>query len=250
MTDLIQINHQQIEEALIPYLKQHLSLEVHATLASTNLYLKQQTPLVPWQAVIATQQTGGRGQHGHVFDSPFGGLYLSVAVPFEKSKPVNAFRYTAAAGVAVAETIQATLQQKVRLKWVNDVYDYQRKIAGILTEGVLDTEGTLAGIVVGVGLNFASTIATQRIGNLSQAVNAHQVNINQFCATYLNRLAAGLAQADEAIVAHYCNWSAIIGRRLQNGLVITQLLADGTLILSNGSQVAVGQKIDFKEELI
>ncbi|UTC07289.1 hypothetical protein A4W77_04925 [Latilactobacillus curvatus] len=88
------------------------------------------------------------------------------------------------------------------------------------------------------------------IMDVSQAVNAHQVNINQFCATYLNRLAVGLAQADEAIVAHYCNWSAIIGRRLQNGLVITQLLADGTLILSDDSQVAVGQKIDFKEELI
>lgn len=247
MTNLIQIDCQQIEQGLMPDLKQRLSLEVHATLGSTNHYLKQQTPLMPWHAVMATQQTSGRGQHGHIFNSPIGGLYLSVAVPFEKNKLVNAFRYTAVAGVAVAETIDAMLHQQVRLKWVNDVYNHQQKIAGILTEGVLNPEGTLAGIVVGVGVNFASTIATQQIGNLSQAVNAHQVNINQFCAAYLNQLAVGLSQADEVIVDRYCDWSAIIGRHLQNGLVITQLLTDGTIVLSNGAHVAVGQKINFME---
>lgn len=35
--------------------------------------------------------------------------------------------------------------------------------------------------------------------------------------------------------------------QMQNGLVITQLLTDGTIVLSNGAHVAVGQKINFME---
>lgn len=245
----------QIQRVLSPELRDLLTLSVQQVLPSTNAYLLQQ-PMrdQQWSVVVAQQQTQGRGQRDHQFVSPIGGLYLSLLMPVRDPACFNAFQQTAAAGVALAETIQALLHYEVQLKWVNDVYNRRQKLAGILTEGYLDVTGRLSGVVVGVGLNFSSTIETEHIGNLRALVVAQQVTINQFSAQYLNRLYTLLQLPALELTRRYQRWTPLVGRKLQSiagqpvkGLSVSALKPDGTLILSNQQIVRIGQRVRFAD---
>jgi BirA family biotin operon repressor/biotin-[acetyl-CoA-carboxylase] ligase len=106
--------------------------------------------------VLADEQTAGRGRRGHSWYSPPGsGLYASVVLAPARARtdPQRAMKLvTLAAGVAIAEGIQAATGLATSLKWPNDVYVAQRKLAGILAEGS-GHPGSL--VVVGYGINVA-----------------------------------------------------------------------------------------------
>jgi BirA family biotin operon repressor/biotin-[acetyl-CoA-carboxylase] ligase len=101
--------------------------------------------------VVANAQSAGRGRHGRVWFSPAGaGLYVSAILrPSARSVPP----VTIAAGVAVAEGILEATGLASRLKWPNDVYVEERKVAGILAEAGSTTVG-LQYIVLGFGINL------------------------------------------------------------------------------------------------
>ncbi len=104
-------------------------------------------------AVVALQQTAGRGRLGRSFFSPEEGIYLSIIVrpDFDLSKSVLV---TVAAAAAVADAIEKVCGKDARIKWVNDVYLDGKKVCGILTEGISDFEsGRIDQIVIGIGIN-------------------------------------------------------------------------------------------------
>lgn len=104
-------------------------------------------------AVLADQQTSGRGRRGHTWSSPSGaGLYLSVILrgPGLTSAPGLV---TLGAGVAAADAVLAATGLPVSLKWPNDLVigDAWKKLGGILCEA----QGTDV-LVVGTGINVTS----------------------------------------------------------------------------------------------
>jgi len=106
-------------------------------------------------AIIAGEQTAGRGTRGRSWSSPAGaGLYLSLvdARQGPDRRPVTTL-YTLAAGVAVAEVIREQAGVDVRLKPVNDLILRGAKIGGILTESLVRGDRMIA-LVVGVGVNL------------------------------------------------------------------------------------------------
>jgi BirA family biotin operon repressor/biotin-[acetyl-CoA-carboxylase] ligase len=121
--------------------------------------------------VIANAQAAGRGRHGRTWASPAGaGLYVSAVL---RPRPHAVPLLTIAAGLAVAEGIQAATGLATRLKWPNDVYVGERKLAGMLAEAG-------AGLVVlGVGINVLPAAyppeiaarATSLEGELGRAVD-------------------------------------------------------------------------------
>lgn len=136
---------------------QELRLELYRSISSTNTVLKTRAEQgeAAGLALIANEQTAGRGRMGRSFYSPAGsGVYLSVlyrpAVP-----AVDAVRLTACAAVAAAETIEVLSGRQTQIKWVNDVLLDGKKVCGILTEASLDCESGLAHyLIVGVGVNL------------------------------------------------------------------------------------------------
>ena len=116
-------------------------------------------------SVIAEAQSAGRGRHGRAWSSPPGaGLYISTIL----RPPTHALSLlTIAAGVAVAEAVQSATGLDPSLKWPNDVYAGDRKLAGVLAEagtmddGEDDTEQGSADlygprlkyVVLGIGIN-------------------------------------------------------------------------------------------------
>lgn len=111
-------------------------------------------------AAIADAQTNGRGRLGRNWASPPGaGIYLSALLrPARSVLPL----LTLAAGVAVADAIQAATGLTVSLKWPNDVCVSARssrwlKLAGILAEAGVPSTG-LNYAIVGVGINVRTAI--------------------------------------------------------------------------------------------
>ena len=147
------------EQGVREYLKNPaVTPRVYESISSTNTVLKSMaTEGAPeGLALIAGEQTAGRGRMGRSFYSPAGsGLYMSLLL--RPTLPAaEAVRITACAAVAVCEAIEEISGLETQIKWVNDVLIGGKKVCGILTEAALDCEsGLLSYAVVGVGINTA-----------------------------------------------------------------------------------------------
>jgi BirA family transcriptional regulator, biotin operon repressor / biotin---[acetyl-CoA-carboxylase] ligase len=104
-------------------------------------------------AVVAGEQTAGRGSRGRTWSSPRGGLWVSVlARPQGAGLEVVSLR----AGLAVAELLDRLgAGTRVGLKWPNDLMLDDRKAGGILCEARWQG-GALAWVVLGLGLNVTN----------------------------------------------------------------------------------------------
>ena len=134
--------------------RRDVCIETHEVLDSTNTRARTLalTGAPEPTLVTAEMQTAGRGRQGRKFFSPAGsGIYMSLLLrPESLERPE---RFTAAAAVAAAETIERLSGRKTQIKWVNDVYMDGRKVVGILTEA-----GPMPGggfwVSVGIGVNL------------------------------------------------------------------------------------------------
>ena len=146
------------EEGIRRHLQhQELNLQVVRTITSTNTVLKTLAAegAPSGLALIAGEQTAGRGRMGRSFYSPAGtGLYLSLMLrPAMRAE--EAVRLTACAAVAAAETIEELSGRETRIKWVNDILVDGRKVCGILTEASVDCEnGMMNYVIIGLGVNL------------------------------------------------------------------------------------------------
>jgi len=147
---------------------QNLTLHIYETLPSTNKTLWEliKEGIKPGSVVIAAQQTAGRGQRGHQWDSAIGGLYLSYALA--PNIPVSQSQLTLRTAWGIASALK-TLGIPVQLKWLNDLVIDRRKLGGILTETKVN-QGIITQAVVGVGINWTNPVPETGI-NLSSFTN-------------------------------------------------------------------------------
>ena len=104
--------------------------------------------------LLAEGQTAGRGRLGRSFYSPTDtGLYASLIIESPSSLD-KLLSLTALASVAASEAIEAAFGINVGIKWVNDLYYNERKIAGILAESCIS--GTKRYIILGIGINLST----------------------------------------------------------------------------------------------
>jgi len=130
-------------------------------------------------AVVAEEQTAGRGSRGRHWTSPIGGLWLSVL-----SRPPTAGLelMSLRAGLAVAELLERLgVSGRIMIKWPNDLMFDDRKTGGLLCEARWQG-AALAWVVIGLGLNV--------VNPPDSALEAS--------ATYLGLAAPGLEASDLA----------------------------------------------------
>lgn len=130
---------------------------------STNTYLsdllKENPHQQAWTVVMTENQTAGRGQQGNSwFSTPGLNLTLSILLrPF--STPVQSqFILSELCALGVLNTLDFFLPQsedkgKLSIKWPNDIYYGDKKIAGILIEHSL-TGQRIDYTILGIGLNI------------------------------------------------------------------------------------------------
>jgi len=127
-----------------------------AVLDSTNEEARRlaQEGAAEGTAIIAAQQTAGRGRQGRSWQSPPNtGLYLSIILRPQVA-PARAAMIPLATAVAVAETLMLDFQLVADIKYPNDILVNGRKICGILTESSIEAE-RLQYVILGIGVNIA-----------------------------------------------------------------------------------------------
>jgi BirA family transcriptional regulator, biotin operon repressor / biotin---[acetyl-CoA-carboxylase] ligase len=103
--------------------------------------------------VVASAQTKGRGRNGRLWSSPRGNLHASLLL-IDPAPPHRAAELGFATGVAAIHALRDILpgDQRLALKWPNDVLHGDAKLAGILLESTCLPDGRLA-CVAGIGVN-------------------------------------------------------------------------------------------------
>ena len=135
---------------------QKISIRHFDVLPSTNDEAKRLAVLGAEEGtvVVADAQTAGKGRLDRTFVSPAGrGLYASLVLRPVVS-PEALPLLTVAAAVAVAEAAEAVGGASLGIKWVNDVYSREGKVAGILAETAFSPAGGLDYAVLGIGVNL------------------------------------------------------------------------------------------------
>ncbi|OGD14928.1 MAG: biotin--[acetyl-CoA-carboxylase] ligase [Candidatus Aminicenantes bacterium RBG_16_63_14] len=142
-------------------------------------------------AVVAGEQTRGRGTKGRTWHSPPGlGLYASFILRASGGGPVPFLHLLPlAAGLAASDAILAAAGIEVRLKWPNDLVHGGKKLGGILSESVTGAAGGDFA-VVGVGVNVGHGLMDFPADLRSSATSL--------------RLAGGGAATNESLFAGLC----------------------------------------------
>ena len=224
MTEPLRWPAEAIWEAVVPGLP-GFTVEVLPQIDSTNSELMRRARAGQLEPVllVAEQQTAGRGRLGRDWHSDAGARQAgSAALTFSLGLPL-APRDWSGLSLAVGVSVVQSLHPDLRLKWPNDVWLHDRKMAGILIETA--SLGDVRYAVVGVGINLtprdAAGLATPPawLGEVLPGVDAPQA---------LLRVAAPLVQAIQAFEARgFLPFQSRFNERdALGGLPVT--LSDGT----------------------
>jgi BirA family transcriptional regulator, biotin operon repressor / biotin---[acetyl-CoA-carboxylase] ligase len=120
---------------------------------STQNYLKEalQTKSVyPPVAVLAKEQSQGKGSRGNAWISGYGNLYLSFALEKEMLPKDLKLESLSIYFAYLFKEVLSEYGSNVWLKWPNDFYIDDKKAGGIITNVVKDF------LICGLGLNIKS----------------------------------------------------------------------------------------------
>ncbi|RJL46133.1 bifunctional biotin--[acetyl-CoA-carboxylase] ligase/biotin operon repressor BirA [Pectobacterium carotovorum] len=183
------------EEVILKHLPEG-GVTVLPVVDSTNQYiLERLDTLSSGDACLAEYQQSGRGRRGRQWFSPFGAnLYLSLYWRLEQG-PAAAVGVSLVIGIVMAEVLHKLGADGVRVKWPNDLYLKDRKLAGILVE-LTGKTGDAANLVIGAGINLqmrepAPDTINQGWINLQEA--GIEINRNTLASTLISELRSALA---------------------------------------------------------
>ena len=155
---------------------------------STNSYLASTKYSTKPQICITREQTQGRGQHGRNWVSQKdGSIIFSMRKSFNEGMNLNGLSLIA--GMAIIKSIEAECQLSgLKIKWPNDIYYGDKKLAGILMENTHYKSNQL--VLVGVGINY-QLVDTNEIDepwvDLSRILNTLP-NFQQLTAKIINNI--------------------------------------------------------------
>lgn len=101
--------------------------------------------------IISEKQSDAKGRLGRSWQSPLGGIWLSIIInPNVDHSKIPMI--TLATGVSVAKTLEKLGIENPEIKWPNDVMINGKKVCGILTEAIA-TFNTIENVIIGVGID-------------------------------------------------------------------------------------------------
>jgi BirA family biotin operon repressor/biotin-[acetyl-CoA-carboxylase] ligase len=126
---------------------------------STNDLLRQllRSETLPEGTIISTDfQTAGKGQVGNTWESEAGkNLLFSIVLYPEHIEIEKQFVISQIISLAIKNTLERYTSD-ISIKWPNDIYWKDKKIAGILIENSLQ-KGKIQFSIIGIGLNVNQT---------------------------------------------------------------------------------------------
>jgi len=202
--------------------------------------------------VVSKHQTDGTGRMKRKWESPTGGIWMSII-----TKPEFNISYITlvpiAASLALCIAIEKTLKIKPKLKWPNDILLKEKKVAGILLDTSVQSN-KIENLVLGIGINFK--INPQKLeSSIKKTPNFYGVNtlveknekpitlVKQFLHELENIFQFINSGHTKKIITEWTMRSSTIGKNISvisNENKITgkavKLDNDGALIISKGQK--------------
>lgn len=167
----------------------NIKIEIFDTITSTNDYAKNavwQKQITENSLITANTQTAGRGRFDRKFFSPAQtGIYMTFVI-FPEKTVEDILLVTLTTAVAVVRAIKNLTGITANIKWVNDIFFNDKKIAGILTETVFNTQtNKTESVIIGIGLNINTKIFPEELKNIATSLNV-RISRNKFIAEITN----------------------------------------------------------------
>lgn len=177
-------------------------VEILPIIDSTNQYMLDKIPdLKSGDCCIAEFQSKARGRRGRQWFSPFGtNLYFSMYWRLEQGIAA-AMGLSLVVGIVVTQTLRELSGQDIKVKWPNDLYLNDQKLAGILVE-LAGKTGDCAHVVIGIGVNLNMTNPDMNIVNQKWA-NLGNINRNLLVAKIAKTLRENLEKFEKNGLAFF-----------------------------------------------
>ena len=214
-----------------------------------------------WHCFVADSQTNGRGRKGRSWISPPGtGLYLSIAVPrpgiLEAWLPLTC-------AIALSRAIQSVITGfrypkgvSIKIKWPNDLYIGNGKVAGILCE--LAGNHKNSAWIIGIGINvntpkgaFPEDLRTKAC-SISSAIGSHvsrKVLLDELLPC-LSSWLDSLYRGDVSEICSFLEKTEIVGINSGSGtkpqMQADRLQSPGPLGITMGCPAGIGPEIIIK----
>ncbi len=153
-------------------------------IASTNSYVLEQSAharLPEGTVILAHHQFGGRGQRGSQWHSqPGTGLTMSIVYHPTFVPPIAQFNLNLMVSVGLVKWVSQLGIADVSVKWPNDIYVGDSKLAGILIENVIKGDQILQS-VIGIGVNVNNVTFSPELPNAIslRMLNGGLLNVNE-----------------------------------------------------------------------
>ncbi len=180
--------------------------EIYPLIDSTNTFLLTRDATLKIQICMAEMQTKGRGRRGRTWFSPYASnLYLSVLKQFNLT-----MNEVAGLSILSALSLLKVLRKygiEAGVKWPNDIYYQDKKIAGILLEVAAQSKEKV-NVIIGIGLNInMPKIAQQKIDQAWNDLSQQKIKRNLLAADILIQLIQMLEQyQQEKLDKLYLEW--------------------------------------------
>lgn len=239
------------------------NIELIPVIDSTNQYLLDRLNLLESGHVcLAEYQSQGRGRRGRQWFSPFGSnLYMSMYWRLDAGMAA-AMGLSLVVGIASVEALESLGIEGIKLKWPNDVYYQDKKLAGILVE-MSGQAGGAAHLVIGMGLNIQMAMENNTIDQpwtaLSRIDTAKDIDRNRLAVVLMEKWRAALREYESLGLAGFIErWNRLDnfrGRQVRLLLGPREMVGEvqgidhqGGIIIKNGEgqQAYVGGEISLR----
>ncbi len=138
--------------------------EVHSTNRYTAEMLSNSVPIADGSVIMADFQTAGKGQSGAIWESmPNENLLISIYYRPHFLKIADQFMLSIAISLAICDFLKNYIED-VTIKWPNDIYVSNQKIAGILIENSIQQD-VINNSIIGIGLNINQKVFSTQAKN-------------------------------------------------------------------------------------
>jgi len=139
--------------SLVELLPKNLECHFFDSIESTNLFLVNRPFTNKVELCVTREQTQGKGQFGRHWESQRdNSILFSIRRNFPKESNLNGLSLLV--GLAIVKVLeQECLVEGLKIKWPNDIYFENQKLAGVLLENQMQSENQ--SVVIGVGINYS-----------------------------------------------------------------------------------------------